>query len=194
MSASVSAAARLDAVQAASSRHPRKFEKSIDGVEIERTIDMFGANTFSFAMMEESLPRPIFKKLLSSIHDGGTLDRSLADAVAHAVKDWAVSRGVSHFTHWFQPMTGSTAEKHDAFLDFDKHGNQIERFSGGMLIQSEPDASSFPSGGMRTTFEARGYTAWDPSSPMFIMENVNCLLYTSPSPRDQRGSRMPSSA
>jgi len=173
MSASVSAAARLDAVQAASSRHPRKFKRTVDGIEIDRTIDMFGVNTFSFGLMEESLPRPIFKKLLSCIHDGGTLDRSLADAVAHAVKDWAVSRGVTHFTHWFQPMTGSTAEKHDAFLDFDKHGNQIERFSGGMLIQSEPDASSFPSGGMRTTFEARGYTAWDPSSPMFIMENTN---------------------
>ena len=173
MSAPISASARLDAVRDATSRSPRSFDRVIDGKQVQRTTEIFGANTFSFSVMEELLPRPVFKRLLASIHEGEKLDRAMADAVAHAVKEWALSRGVTHFTHWFQPMTGSTAEKHDSFIDFDSKGNAIERFSGSMLIQSEPDASSFPSGGMRTTFEARGYTAWDPSSPMFIMENRN---------------------
>ncbi len=131
----------------------------------------YGRNTFNESVMKERLPKDIYKRLQDTIKKGVRLDQDVANATAHAMKEWAVSRGVTHFTHWFQPMTGLTAEKHDAFLDIDKNGQPMERFSGAMLIQGEPDASSFPSGGMRSTFEARGYTMWDPSSPAFIMEN-----------------------
>jgi glutamine synthetase len=123
--------------------------------------------------MKEKLPKDVFTKLLSTIETGKKLDTEIANTVAHAIKEWAQARGVTHFCHWFQPQTGTTAEKHDAFLTFDDNGKTIEKFSGSQLIQSEPDASSFPSGGMRTTFEARGYTAWDPSSPVFIVEHTN---------------------
>jgi glutamine synthetase len=123
--------------------------------------------------MKEKLPKDVFTKLLSTIETGKKLDTEIANTVAHAIKEWALARGVTHFCHWFQPQTGTTAEKHDAFLTFDDNGKTIEKFSGAQLIQSEPDASSFPSGGMRTTFEARGYTAWDPSSPVFIVEHGN---------------------
>ncbi|RMH64812.1 MAG: glutamine synthetase type III [Calditrichaeota bacterium] len=137
----------------------------------EHLLDYFGRNTFNDAVMQERLPKDIYKRLQATIKKGARLEQDVANAVAHAMKEWAVSRGVTHFTHWFQPMTGLTAEKHDAFLDIDQNGRPMERFSGAMLIQGEPDASSFPSGGMRSTFEARGYTMWDPSSPAFIMEN-----------------------
>lgn len=129
----------------------------------------FGLNTFDDKTMRERLPKEHYKKLRATIRKGEKLDMNIADSVAHAMKEWAISKGVSHFTHWFQPQTGYTAEKHDAFLEID--GNTvIERFRGNQLVQGEPDASSFPSGGARTTFEARGYTMWDPSSPAFIME------------------------
>jgi len=134
---------------------------------------IFGENTFSTAVMQDKLPKAVYEKLQDTIRRGQKLDRSIADVVAHAVKEWALEKHVTHFCHWFQPMTGLTAEKHDSFLTFGEHGVPIERFSGGQLIQGEPDASSFPSGGMRTTFEARGYTAWDPSSPIFIVEGTN---------------------
>ncbi|MFQ5600090.1 MAG: glutamine synthetase III [Candidatus Krumholzibacteriia bacterium] len=134
---------------------------------------IYGENTFGSRAMQEKLPKTVYEKLQETIRRGQPLDRSIADVVAHAVKEWAIEKQTTHFCHWFQPMTGLTAEKHDSFLTFGEHGVPIESFSGTQLIQSEPDASSFPSGGMRTTFEARGYTAWDPSSPIFIMDGPN---------------------
>ncbi len=129
----------------------------------------FAENMFDENKMRDRLPKADFIKLQDTIKRGEKLDMSIANAVAHAMKEWAISKGVSHFTHWFQPQTGLTAEKHDAFLEIDD-GVVIERFRGNQLVQGEPDASSFPSGGSRTTFEARGYTMWDPSSPAFIIE------------------------
>jgi glutamine synthetase len=129
----------------------------------------FGINTFNDKIMRERLPKDAYKKLRHTIRTGEKLDMSIANTVAHAMKEWAISKGITHFTHWFQPQTGLTAEKHDAFLEL-VDGEVIERFQGDKLVQGEPDASSFPSGGSRTTFEARGYTMWDPSSPAFIVE------------------------
>ena len=131
----------------------------------------FGADTYNVDAMRETLPRPVFEKLLSTIRAGEKLDSKIAEEVAHAMKEWAVARGATHFTHWFQPLNGQSAEKHDAFLTLTSEGDAILRFSGGQLIQAEPDASSFPSGGMRSTFEARGYTAWDPTSPAFLIRH-----------------------
>jgi glutamine synthetase len=130
----------------------------------------FGINTFNDKVMREKLPKEVFSKLRDTIRKGTKLDMKIADSVAHAMKEWAISKGVTHFTHWFQPQTGLTAEKHDAFLELDEEGTVLERFRGNQLVQGEPDASSFPSGGRRTTFEARGYTMWDPSSPAFIID------------------------
>ncbi len=138
-----------------------------------RVAERYGENTFGLDAMRDKLPSSAFKKLQRTVKRGEKLDRAIADAVAHAMKEWALEKGATHFCHWFQPQTGLTAEKHDAFMSFDDQGRVIERFSGSQLIQSEPDASSFPSGGMRSTFEARGYTAWDASSPVFIMEGPN---------------------
>jgi glutamine synthetase len=134
-----------------------------------RLADTFGCNSFNDKEMEKRLPRAAFERMRSIVRGEDKLDADLAATVAHGVKEWALERGVSHYTHWFQPMTESTAEKHDAFLDFDSNNRPIERLSGGQLIQSEPDASSFPSGGLRQTFEARGYAGWDPTSNMFLI-------------------------
>jgi glutamine synthetase len=142
---------------------------------------IFGEKTFGNRAMQEKLPKHVYDRLQDTTRRGQPLDRSIADVVAHAVKEWAMEKGATHFCHWFQPMTGLTAEKHDSFLTFDEHGLPIERFSGSQLIQSEPDASSFPSGGMRSTFEARGYTAWDPSSPIYIMDGPNGRTLSVPS-------------
>src|SRR5512145_735001 len=131
----------------------------------------YGEDTFSHAEMKERLPKDTYKKLLDTINEGKPLDIETANIVAHAMKEWAISKGATHFAHWFQPMTGITAEKHDAFVDPVGVGEVVERFSGKQLVQGEPDASSFPSGGIRATFEARGYTAWDISSPAFIRRN-----------------------
>lgn len=162
--------ARQRAIEEIGRRVPRQFlQPGTSG----RILDIFGINTFNFKAMKERLPERIYEKLRETIAGGTKIDSSIAGEVARAAKSWAVERGATHFCHWFQPQTGLTAEKHDAFLTFDSEGLPIERFSGSQLIQSEPDASSFPSGGMRTTFEARGYTAWDPSSPMFLMEAPN---------------------
>src|SRR5947209_1684988 len=171
MTMGTGAKARFDAIREVNSRTLRKFDPPRDeqGKRL-RVSDFYGVNTFDLPKMKEKLPKDVYNKLVSTIHAGKKLEPEVANTVAHAIKEWALSRGVTHFTHWFQPQTGSTAEKHDAFLTFDDNGRTIEKFSGSQLIQSEPDASSFPSGGMRTTFEARGYTAWDPSSPVFIME------------------------
>jgi glutamine synthetase len=162
--------ARLRAVEEIGRRVPRQF---LAPGQSGRILDIFGLNTFSFKVMKERLPERIYEKLRETIAGGSKIDSSIAGEVARAAKSWAIERGATHFCHWFQPQTGLTAEKHDAFLTFDSEGLPMERFSGSQLIQSEPDASSFPSGGMRTTFEARGYTAWDPSSPMFLMEGPN---------------------
>ena len=131
----------------------------------------FGINTFGARQMRDKLPKEVSAKLAAAIRHGKKLDIDIAPVVAQAIKEWAVSRGVTHFTHWFQPQTGLTAEKHDAFLSFDDNQHPMEKFSASQLIQSEPDASSFPSGGLRATWEARGYTAWNPASPVFIVES-----------------------
>jgi glutamine synthetase len=135
--------------------------------------ELFGCNVFSEATQRERLPKPVFKALQKTIKEGAPLREDIADAVANAMKDWAIERGATHFTHIFQPMTGLTAEKHDSFLQPTGDGKAIAEFNGKELIKGEPDASSFPSGGIRATFEARGYTAWDPTSPAFIFENPN---------------------
>jgi glutamine synthetase len=138
---------------------------------------IFGSNTFGMAEMRARLPKQVYKALCRTIEGGETLDPSIADAVALAMKEWALEKGASHFTHWFQPLTGSTAEKHDSFITPNAGGGAVAEFSGKELIQGEPDASSFPSGGLRATFEARGYTAWDPTSPAFIAETpAGCYL------------------
>lgn len=138
---------------------------------------MFGENTFGLAEMRARLPKQVYKALQRTISRGEPLDPAAADAVALAMKEWAVERGASHFTHWFQPLTGSTAEKHDSFITPNAGGGAMAEFTGKELIQGEPDASSFPSGGLRATFEARGYTAWDPTSPAFIVETpAGCYL------------------
>ncbi len=136
---------------------------------LPRTSEYFGINTFGVRQMRDKLPRETYNKLLDAVRHGKKLDVDIAPRVAQAVKEWAISRGATHFTHWFQPQTGLTAEKHDAFLSFDD-GQPMESFGASQLIQSEPDASSFPSGGLRATWEARGYTAWNPASPVFIAE------------------------
>jgi len=130
----------------------------------------YGELTFNKKVMKEKLSRDVFNTLLATVDGGEPLDQSIAGDVAHAMKEWATENGATHFTHWFQPMRSGTAEKHDAFITYTDEGDLIERFSAKQLIQSEPDASSFPSGGMRSTFEARGYTAWDPTSPAFLLE------------------------
>ncbi|MDR1777210.1 MAG: glutamine synthetase III [Desulfovibrio sp.] len=132
--------------------------------------EAFGRNVFGLALMRKRLPKDVYKKLAQTIRDGERLKPEIADVVANAMKDWAIERGATHYTHWFHPMTGLTAEKHDAFLSPSSEGQVISEFSGKMLISGEPDASSFPSGGIRSTFEARGYTAWDPSVPVFIID------------------------
>ncbi|MFI5183515.1 MAG: glutamine synthetase III [Vicinamibacteria bacterium] len=161
---------RLWAIKEVTSRSIRSLPELSGGVKVA---EIFGSNTFDAAAMKRKLPKSVFKSLQETIRRGTKLDASIANEVAHAVKEWALEKGATHFCHWFQPQTGLTAEKHDAFLTFDDEGLPMERFSGAQLIQSEPDASSFPSGGMRTTFEARGYTAWDPSSPIFVIDGPN---------------------
>jgi glutamine synthetase len=140
----------------------------------------FGENTFGAKQMRDKLPKDVHEKLSEAIRLGKKLDREIAPTVAKVVKEWAISRGVTHFCHWFQPQTGLTAEKHDAFLALE-NGNAMEKFTGDQLIQSEPDASSFPSGGLRATWEARGYTAWNPASPIFIMEAAGTRTMCIPS-------------
>ncbi|HEX9082976.1 MAG TPA: glutamine synthetase III, partial [Holophagaceae bacterium] len=143
---------------------------SISRLDQTKISQYFGCNTFSERTMRERLQKDVYKAYRQALKRGETLSPDVARSVALAMKEWALEQGCTHFTHWFLPMTGATAEKHDAFITWDEPGAVIERFSGSQLIQGEPDASSFPSGGLRATFEARGYTAWDPASPAFIME------------------------
>ena len=157
---------RFDSVSAAKTWSRRQESRSGDRDLLPR---VFGEDTFGMREMQSRLPDNVFKQLVSTIEHGEELDPEIADSVAAAMKDWALSRGATHYTHWFQPLTGSTAEKHDSFLKVGRDGRAITDFGGDELVQGEPDASSFPSGGLRATFEARGYTAWDPTSPAFIM-------------------------
>ena len=152
-----------------------------DGPAPKPTSEYFGVNTFGARQMRDRLPKKVFTKLQGAIRLGKKLDPDIAPAVADAIKEWAVEKGVTHFTHWFQPQTGLTAEKHDAFLSFDEESQPIESFSAAQLIQSEPDASSFPSGGLRATWEARGYTAWNPASPVFVVEGPGTRTLCIPS-------------
>jgi glutamine synthetase len=137
--------------------------------------DYYGSNVFGMEAMRANLSTDVFKKVNRAITEGSKIDEDTADAVASAMKSWATSKNATHYTHWFQPLTGATAEKHDAFFDVLPNGSAIEKFKGSALVQQEPDASSFPSGGIRNTFEARGYTAWDPTSPAFIFGNTLCI-------------------
>ena len=141
----------------------------------ERPYEYFGKKVFNREKMYKYLPKDVYEKLIDVIDNGSRLDRSIADAVAKGIKQWADDNGVTHYTHWFQPLTEGTAEKHDAFIEHDGKGGMIEDFSGKLLVQQEPDASSFPSGGIRNTFEARGYSAWDPTSPVFIIDDTLCI-------------------
>jgi len=143
-------------------------------------VDSFGENVFSIKTMKEYLSDSAFKSLVSTIYQGTSLNPTIADEVAEAMKLWAMEKGATHFTHWFQPLTGVTAEKHDSFIMPDREGGAIAQFSGSELIKGEPDASSFPSGGLRATFEARGYTGWDPTSPAFIKEGKNASVLCIP--------------
>jgi glutamine synthetase len=163
------------------SKHFRRF-KPISAIRtVDSTFDgrkmniakIFGENTLQLETLKARLPKAVWKELKKTITDSEPLNNDVADAVAVLMKDWAIEKGATHFTHWFQPLTGFTAEKHDSFITPNKGGGAIAEFSGKELIQGEPDASSFPSGGLRPTFEARGYTAWDPTSPAFIMDNEN---------------------
>ncbi len=154
----------------------KKVEKKSQSV-IEK---IYGENVFSIKNMRKYLSSQAYNSLIGTIREGKSLDPKIADEVAGAMRDWAVSKGATHFTHWFQPLTGGTAEKHDSFISPDGEGGVVMKFSGKELIQGEPDASSFPSGGLRATFEARGYTAWDPTSPAFIKEGPNSAVLCIP--------------
>ncbi|HEX8268610.1 MAG TPA: glutamine synthetase III [Flavobacterium sp.] len=160
---------RFEALKQASSRKPVKFE------EADRKSNIFGSNVFNESAMKKYLTGDAFKAVQDAVNDGTKIDRRLADYIAMGMKEWALSKGVTHYTHWFQPLTGTTAEKHDAFFETDFEGGSVEKFGGGQLVQQEPDASSFPNGGIRNTFEARGYTAWDPTSPAFIFGTTLCI-------------------
>jgi glutamine synthetase len=164
-SPSARSAVALDITQ----REVRTPPNTGDSADTLRTSEYFGVNTFGVRQMRDKLPREVHAKLVAAVRHGKKLDAEVAPRVAQAIKEWAIGRGATHFTHWFQPQTGLTAEKHDAFLSFDD-GQPMEAFGASQLIQSEPDASSFPSGGLRATWEARGYTAWNPASPVFIAE------------------------
>ncbi|ORZ13115.1 hypothetical protein BCR42DRAFT_419212 [Absidia repens] len=181
--------ARVNSVVGSLAKAPRNVQfptTKEGGGRLQSTSEIFGQNVFSLKEMSKMLPKPVYKNFVKQLKGNETLDKVTADAIAHAVKVWAIQRNASHFTHWFQPLNDSTAEKHDSFLtmksnfvDGFEEVTAIDTFSGSQLLQSEPDASSFPSGGMRTTFEARGYTVWDTKSPMFIQDGPHgtSILY-----------------
>ncbi len=169
---------RREALRVVAAWHEGDFAQPDSGTGT--SLQQYGRDVFSEKVMRERLPKDVFKKLLRTIRLGAPLDHSIADTVANAMKDWAIENGATHYTHWFAPLTGSTAEKHDSFLTPDGSGGAIMEFSGGALVQGEPDASSFPSGGIRGTFEARGYTAWDPTSPVFLNRSGNTVTMCIP--------------
>ena len=161
---------RFQALKDASSRKPVKFE------EADKKSALFGSNVFNDKAMKQYLTADAYKAVKDAIQHGTKIDRKLADYIAMGMKEWALTKGVTHYTHWFQPLTGTTAEKHDAFFETSYDGSDpVEKFGGGQLVQQEPDASSFLNGGIRNTFEARGYTAWDPTSPAFIFGTTLCI-------------------
>ena len=137
--------------------------------------EYFGENVFNLHVMRSYLPDEAYEGILEAMEKGTPISRKVADQTATAMKEWAIGRGATHYTHWFQPLTGSTAEKHDSFIAPTADGRAIEKFDGSLLVQQEPDASSFPSGGIRNTFEARGYTLWDPTSPAFVWGETLCI-------------------
>ena len=161
---------RFQVVEEAFKKHALEVK-----VPAERPSEYFGKYVFNRQKMYKYLPKDIYDKMIDVMDNGACLDRSIADAVADGMKKWALEMGVTHYTHWFQPLTEGTAEKHDAFVEHDGKGGMIEKFSGKLLVQQEPDASSFPNGGIRNTFEARGYSAWDPTSPVFIIDDTLCI-------------------
>ncbi|MBT5529109.1 MAG: glutamine synthetase III, partial [Cytophagia bacterium] len=140
-----------------------------------KTSEYFAVNVFDLKKMQEYLSEEAYESVKNAVESGSKIDRKVAEQIASGMKSWALDRGASHYTHWFQPLHGTTAEKHDAFFQPTKDGGVIESFGGDKLVQQEPDASSFPSGGIRNTFEARGYTAWDPSSPAFVIGTTLCI-------------------
>lgn len=160
---------RFNALKETLNRKPLKIKEG------ERKSDSFGKNVFNEHAMRQHMTSAAYKSVMDAIEFGSKIDRKIADQVASAMKDWALSKEATHYTHWFQPLTGSTAEKHDAFFETIGGGRAMEKFGGGELVQQEPDASSFPHGGIRNTFEARGYTAWDPTSPAFIYGTTLCI-------------------
>ena len=161
---------RFQALKEASNRIPVKFD------ETDKKSTLFGSNVFNEKAMKQYLTSDAYKGVRDAVQHGTKIDRKLADYIAMGMKEWALSKGVTHYTHWFQPLTGATAEKHDAFFETSYDGSDpVEKFGGGQLVQQEPDASSFPNGGIRNTFEARGYTAWDPTSPAFIFGTTLCI-------------------
>ena len=175
---------RFNAIEEAQKRVPVKV------IDLPNRIsELYGENVFNQDSMREYLTDQAYKSVLEATNEGKRIDRSVADQVASAMKDWALAKGATHYTHWFQPLTGSTAEKHDAFFKPVGPGRAIEQFDGELLVQQEPDASSFPNGGIRNTFEARGYTAWDPSSPAFVISKT--LKRSGPPPRHAKCSTIP---
>ena len=160
---------RFQAIHDAVNRPPNPYQPN------HKNSSLFASHVFTKKTMRTFLTKQAFKEINEAIEKGTKINRSVADHVAASMKDWAISMGATHYTHWFQPLTGATAEKHDAFFDIDSNGDSLEYFDGSQLVQQEPDASSFPSGGIRNTFEARGYTAWDPSSPAFIYGSTLCI-------------------
>ena len=161
---------RFNAIEEAQRREPIKIP-----VSSTRISELYGENVFNQDSMREYLTEQAYKSVLEATFEGKRIDRKVADQVASAMKDWALAKGATHYTHWFQPLTGATAEKHDAFFQPIEGGRAIDQFEGSLLVQQEPDASSFPNGGIRNTFEARGYTGWDPSSPAFVMGTTLCI-------------------
>ncbi|MGO1586049.1 MAG: glutamine synthetase III family protein, partial [Mesonia sp.] len=160
---------RFQALKESSHRKPIPFQ------EPTRRSEIFAKNVFGEKAMRQFLTRDSYKSVMDAIQNGSKIDRNLADHISTGMKEWSISKGATHYTHWFQPLTGSSAEKHDAFFETVEDGSAIEKFGGGALVQQEPDASSFPNGGIRNTFEARGYTAWDPTSPAFILGTTLCI-------------------
>lgn len=150
-------------------KQPRSFEND------QKYSSLFASNVFTDAVLEQYVNKETFNQVAQAVNKGSKINRSYADQIAASLKAWALSKGATHYTHWFQPLTGGTAEKHDAFFELQSSGKPIENFDGSQLVQQEPDASSFPSGGIRNTFEARGYTAWDPTSPAFILDKTLCI-------------------
>ena len=153
----------------------QKRQPQIVNYPSDKISDYYGKNVFNISTMRSYLTEEAFKSVKKAMLEGHRIERNIADQIATAMKDWAMSKKVTHYTHWFQPLTGSTAEKHDSFFKPIEDGRAIEQFEGSLLIQQEPDASSFPNGGIRNTFEARGYSAWDPTSPAFIMGRTLCI-------------------